>query len=588
MRLVIVTGHPGSGKKAIIKHIAIQYRKDGWAVKSVKKVKEIVNVILTKKVLENKTLFVFHDPIGLQYFDVLSYNEWITSEEQLMSSLKQPKEVKILLSSRKYIFSNDVKKHFGKESNIVDISDEQWELTKEEKLQILKSYSISANFSEDDLVEVLKINLLFPFLCNMYANNKHCQEKGLQFFQTPKTVYEEAIKKFKSKDKLKYCGLVLLVVFNNELCVNELRANEKNKEKFERILDVCSSDKSTPPCDIGETLESLKGFFVKKEDTYQFSHNLVMHITAEDFYNDYPSVFIEFVDTTCLRMVKLDKFDYDSNKFAKRLSDKYIDELAERLLSDILGENFLNVILNPCLRNQTIISLIIEKLEKRPKTLEMLIKTKDIKTENQKLTETTNKLLLTRLSVLESECEVSPLFALITFGHTELSQFCLKHLQDMQTLIEGNSLLLAVCCNGSIDLFNIIYDGQTDQNLIKEKWEYLCPIHIVSVFHNFMLLKRLIKIGFDLNSNSFGEGKWTPLVLAAGNDTEDNQYYNDGISSDLRRDKTVTLLLENEAKVNLDTGHGIRPIASACRNGHYSTAKLLYSYNAERMLKQLS
>ena len=33
--LVIVTGHSGSGKSAIIQHIALQYREQGWRVKSV-------------------------------------------------------------------------------------------------------------------------------------------------------------------------------------------------------------------------------------------------------------------------------------------------------------------------------------------------------------------------------------------------------------------------------------------------------------------------------------------------------------------------------------------------------------------------
>lgn len=579
-RLVIVTGHPGSGKKAIIKHIALQCRKDGWAVKSVKRVEEIVNVILSKKVRENKTLFVFHDPIGSQYRDDLLYNEWITSEEKLMSSLKKPKEVKILLSCRKYIFSNDVKRYFGNESNIVDISVERLELTKEEKLLIVKSYLIFDKFSADDLVEVLKTNLCFPLLCKQYANNKQCRSKGIHFFQTPKAVYMEFLDNFKYNDNLKYCALVLLAFFNNDIRVDYLLADEISVKKFQDIVLRCTMKKKTP-YDICKTLDSLEGLFVKKEEnTYQFVHDLIMKITAEDFFNDYPSDFIKYADTTCLRMVKVDKCDYDSNKFSNCLNDKYFDRFAERLISDILEETFLNAILNPCLRNHTIISLIIETLEKSPKTIEMLMETKDMETEKQKLNETTKKLLLTRLSFVQGELKISPLFALIAFGHTELSQFCLKHLQDMQIHIEGNSLLSAVCCNGSIDLFNIIYNDQTGQNLIMEKWGHLSPIHIASVFHNFILLEKLIEIGFDLNLMSDSKGKWTPLVLAAGNDTEENQYYHDGMSSDSRRDRTVTLLLDKEADINLRTGHGISPFASACRNGHYSTAKLLHQYGA--------
>lgn len=577
--LVIVIGHPGLGKTAIIKNIALKYRADGWAVKSVKRIAEILSVICT---IENKTLYVFDDPIGRQNIDDSLYESWIINVEKLMCSLRAAKKVKILLSCRKYMFSNDVKKYFGNESSIVDISNEQLKLNEEEKRQILNRYLSSTNISEDVLVEVENINLYFPLLCYLYSTNKQCQEKGLHFFTEYKAYFQKDIENFKINDNLKYCALVLLVLFNNEICVDDLLANEKSEAKFKRTSKVCTMDTSITPSKIGSILDSLVGFFVMKEDnTYQFSHDIVMQITAEEYLNNHPSEFIQFVDAAYLRkMVKLDNFDNDSNQFAVCLSNKYIDKLAERLFSDLSGNSFLDTVQNPCLKNQKVIEIIKKKIKENQETLKMLSDKRFLKIDNQTINEPTKKMFFSRLSFVKSEIEVTPLFALIAFGHTDLSQYCLKHLQEMQTNIEGYSLFTAVCCNGSIDLFNFIYKGETEK-LKTEEYVHLSPIHIVSVFHNFTMLEELIKLGFNVNLKSDIKGKWTPLVLAAGNDTVENQYYNDDMSSDIRRDKTVTLLLKEGADINLRTEYGFSPLSLACMHGCYSTVKLLHGYGPD-------
>lgn len=62
--LVIVAGHSGSGKSAIIQHIALQYRKQGWKVKRVKEVKNIVDEYCSSRFKKNKTICIFNDRSG--------------------------------------------------------------------------------------------------------------------------------------------------------------------------------------------------------------------------------------------------------------------------------------------------------------------------------------------------------------------------------------------------------------------------------------------------------------------------------------------------------------------------------------------
>lgn len=67
--LVIVTGYSGSGKSAIIQHIALKYRERGWNVKPVNEVNEIIK----GKPTESK-MFLFDDSIGKEFLDEISYN----------------------------------------------------------------------------------------------------------------------------------------------------------------------------------------------------------------------------------------------------------------------------------------------------------------------------------------------------------------------------------------------------------------------------------------------------------------------------------------------------------------------------------
>lgn len=49
-----MTGHSGSGKSAIIQHIALKYRERGWSVKPIKGVEDIVNAFPSNETDEKK------------------------------------------------------------------------------------------------------------------------------------------------------------------------------------------------------------------------------------------------------------------------------------------------------------------------------------------------------------------------------------------------------------------------------------------------------------------------------------------------------------------------------------------------------
>lgn len=161
--LVIVTGHSGSGKSAILRHIALKYRCQGWNIKPVVKVENIIQVInFSKQNLRNNTLFVLNDPIGKDSFDEIEYNSWGRYEENLEACLKS---VKLLLSCRFYILNdNRVKGIFKDKSNIVDISNEDIKMNREEKERIWYTYASKESVPEEELEKILGNRSLFSIV----------------------------------------------------------------------------------------------------------------------------------------------------------------------------------------------------------------------------------------------------------------------------------------------------------------------------------------------------------------------------------------------------------------------------------------
>lgn len=138
---------------------------------------------------------------------------------------------------------------------------------------------------------------------------------------------------------------------------------------------------------------------------------------------------------------------------------------------------------------------------------------------------------------------------MIVFCHTDLSLYCLNALQQLPGNFKDNSLFSAVCCNGAIDLFHM-FQKDDIKTYLKETWEHLFPIHIMSVFHNHEILRELIQLGVDVNQRT-AYGK-TAFGLAARNITEESKENNINISMNTRRYQTLQLLLKHGADINLE------------------------------------
>lgn len=170
---------------------------------------------------------------------------------------------------------------------------------------------------------------------------------------------------------------------------------KRTRKKYKHTLKLCGLPEITPPSAILDDFESLKGFFVKKiSDTYHFHHDFVMEVTTHVLGTDSHVDLIKYADIGFLtRRVKLGNCNENSDAFLIHLSDRHIEELANRLFSELVGPQFLDVVLNPGLRNEKVVDALRQITENHPEHLEMILKNKKLKIDTEVLDPTSKDLL---------------------------------------------------------------------------------------------------------------------------------------------------------------------------------------------------
>lgn len=468
-------------------------------------------------------------------------------------------------------------------SYIVDITGPQWKLNDGEKREMFKQYTSNMIVADEECEKIIKHEAYFPLLCKLYATNKMNQKEGAIFFEQPVDVLKEEIRSYKCTQKEKYCSLVLLAMFNNKLNIEKLIENDSAEKKFRKALVLCGCKKTTAPWKVRDWHDLLNGFLVKNiGNTYHFSHDFVMEVTNYIFGEDYPLTMIEYVDTGLLgRRVKTPNCSKSDDPFIIHIDTKeHINALGKRLFREILTERLLDVVLDPCIRNEVVIDIFKEEIEQNPEQilLEQQMKNAKMQTsEVEKRKMSPYRLPTSKLSIFMIDNEILPLSALIAFCHNDLSLFCLKTLEKNKINISKKSIFFAVCCNGSVEMFKM-FPKEKARQYLTERWGYYNPIHIASMFHNHELLEELIKIGASVNQNIFNNRYCgpAPLAISVTGYTEEKEKHRH-----VRRTETVRVLLYNGANINSSRSRNGFPLIEACKYGYEGIVELLLQNDAE-------
>ncbi|XP_062585885.1 uncharacterized protein LOC134247559 [Saccostrea cucullata] len=569
--LITVVGNSGSGKSAIIQHIALIMKERGWNVTPVDKVEEIKKICSSE--VTDRILFVFNDPLGKESLDEILYHSWKSLEKTLEICLKKNK---LLISCRRCVFYDKrIKGILLDESNAVEIDNETNGLTVKEKKAIFNTYSQSLGLSQEVVSEIIKTEAYFPLLCKLFSREANYKETGVDFFKHPYKFVKKEIEVWKKTDKKRFCSLILLVAFKNKLKIESI---DKNDMKFKDILGICELQENTHISVIRSTLQELRGSYIKRVgNIFQFLHDFIMEITILVFGVDCPQETIQYADSGFLRRrmrIEDDTEEGDRDPFTVYLPEEYIGDLVDRFINDMQTEHLVDVILNPCLREKSVIKSFKEKVNS---VGNLLVKIKCEK-DNSEFVKPIEKAFFSRLDFLFLQDEICPLVGLIVLCHNEISSFFLKDIPE--TKLMEYPIFSALCANGDLSLMNYLSDEYKRAGMM-ETWGKMLPIEIASIFHNFLIIGELVKLGADL-SKVMTNG-WSALILAALN--EEGGLKEVGIKTETseveRRNATIICLLKNGADINLSNNHKVSPLYVACQNGHDSTVQLLLNNGAD-------
>ncbi|XP_062591048.1 serine/threonine-protein phosphatase 6 regulatory ankyrin repeat subunit C-like [Saccostrea cucullata] len=574
--LITVVGNSGSGKSAIIQHIALKYNTQGWNVIPVDKVEEIKSICSTR-VSENRILFVFNDPLGKESLDEMLYHLWKSLEKTLEICLTKNK---LLISCRRCIFyDKKIKGNLLDASTAVEIDNDKNGLTVEEKRTIFNQYSENVHLPEKVVTEIIKTEAYFPLLCKLFSKETNYKEKEVDFFRNPYKCIRKEIEIWKKTDKKRFCSLILIVAFKNNLKIDDIVKNEISLMKFKDILGMCEIQENTHISVIRSTLHELKGSYVKRVgNAFQFLHDFIMEITTLVFGVDCPQETIQYADSGFLRRrVKIDDDteEEDRDPFTVYLPEEYIDDLVDRFIIDMQSKHLVNVLLNPCLRKDSVIKAFKDKVDTIEKLLVKIKCEIDI-SEFPKLFESDR---FSRLTFFTAEDEMCPLVGLIVFCHSDISSFFIKSIPE--TKLKEYPAFSVMCANGDLNLLNSLSEEYKTSAML-DIWYDFSPIHVASVFHNFLIVEELVKLGADVNTLATNDNCVPPLALAAANDEEHlKEAGRKDIKTGERRNATINCLIKYGAAINLSDNEGISPLLAACYKGHESTVQLLLDNDAD-------
>ncbi|XP_062615024.1 uncharacterized protein LOC134276729 isoform X5 [Saccostrea cucullata] len=369
---VVVVGHPGSGKSAIIHHIALKMGREGFSIIPVSRPEEIT----TYRNRKNPQVFVADDPCG-EYTVNEHFYEWAKHSEDIKKCLdfkgrEGQKKAKLLVSCRLALSSARAFRKIKIFSDFIfnlDILENH--LSFIEKKQILEAYVQCELVLPKQLFE--KHIDCFPLLCKLYVNAWADPERLVTFFDNP---FVQLVSKLdlmiddpKPESIYEYCALVCCSLSEDKLALylSEREASE-DFECLKHIHNACEIDLN--PLDLFSAINRLVGKYLKEiGQTFSLIHTKLLDIIVWHFGKQSPETLIQHSPLEIFqnRLRPLGRLECDDNEdlFLVELDGSMLTCYVERIQKDIERGMVFEVFENPAMPKAQIESGLISHLEDR-------------------------------------------------------------------------------------------------------------------------------------------------------------------------------------------------------------------------------
>lgn len=221
-----------------------------------------------------KTLFVIDNFCGKYSLDLQMYDSWVRVIKQI-TDIPLNNNIKIILACRLQVVL-DIRFHFRSifefEDCIVNLHKKA--LTWSEKIKIAKLHDLQIEDNDDQLKQILQSCYCFPLLCSFYKQHNKCYSADI--FKYPYDVLKNELEMifFNSEDG-KFCAMVLLVMFDNQLPLTYITVPVKQEVKtiVEHTLTACGLKKDHK---IKDDIESLMQSFCSESNGIYHALDLQM------------------------------------------------------------------------------------------------------------------------------------------------------------------------------------------------------------------------------------------------------------------------------------------------------------------------
>lgn len=615
---LVVTGCPGSGKSAIIHHIALRLqREQGY---------EIVPLVAEPTDLQqyyngdDKQVFILDNTFGTITVNRHVVDKWCSYLEPIQKILSGG-NVKILLGCRSQIAKDPILNCL-KELVTNKCSLEEFRLSKKERVQIAGKYLDRA--SVDKIRDVLDTYDFLPLLCKLYAKKRYADIH--KFFQYPEDVIKENITDIKSHtDKTQYCALVICVLYNDRLHETWFEMDTQYAEILQPVCEELALDFKVIRVLLLQQLDGLVNTFIKKlGGTYSIIHDRVYDVAASVCGNDLTECFIRHVDSTFIG----DRFHLvsvgdDPGHSVIKVTAKYENKYFKRLLTDLELENTYSTFQNKQLKYDSFREkLVCFLIEKRP-IVKRLIKKLDLdqsKKFKQKLMEEYQELLESdgydssnsenEMSESCSRCNFDsgnedlqnlndrvirlPLLDVSAQGFDDIVEFLISLGSDVNISDDaGRTALHLAAFYGHDTTVNILLKNGAVSS-IADKWDRLplyiaceeghtrvvatllqisdvsqcdscffkTPLHVACEKNNSAIVEMLLIKGCNVNQQNCDGQSALHVVCEKG-------YYN-----------IAKYLIDSDVDVNLRDEKNETPLFIACKYGHSKIVQLLIFHSA--------
>ncbi|VDI57813.1 Hypothetical predicted protein [Mytilus galloprovincialis] len=374
--LIVLTGAAGTGKSRNSLEILHQFRVKHPEFDTVKltDLHDFADVVTA----EEKLVILFEDIFGRTNTRFTENTDVQIIDRLHASTIKG--NVKVILTVRntirtscQWVFISHKIFHGTCE---VDLSSQKFKMTATEKKSLLSKYFVVNNFRllevedqenyfEETILDpqiAVTINretlntivetepfLGFPEACSLFTGNRKLTRLGLSFFKHPSKYLFEEIEKLRRngadnhQDRMSYITLVYIFL-NDDILDPEDIDSERCLEISESCYGI--SYKKFPICQIRDAANWMIGKYLTlrcNKDTYHFQHQTILESILISYSRIDQNLILSRLSFDFIReLVRLQNYLLKEGEIVMKISPKYYQKLADRIIKIVQSEYFNN------------------------------------------------------------------------------------------------------------------------------------------------------------------------------------------------------------------------------------------------------